>query len=80
MDTSVDITAHILVPKHSKLSPEEVSALLKELNISINQLPKILKTDPGIRHLNAESDDVILIERDSPTSGKAKYYRMVIFG
>lgn len=80
MDTSVDITTHILVPKHSKLSMEEVHALMEKLNISVNQLPKILKSDPAIRHLDVEVGDVILIERDSPTSGKANYYRVVING
>ncbi|HIH15191.1 MAG: DNA-directed RNA polymerase subunit H [archaeon GW2011_AR17] len=80
MDISVDITAHILVPKHSKMSMEEANALLEKLNISINQLPKILKSDPAIHNLNAEVGDIILIERNSPTSGKANYYRAVING
>ncbi len=80
MDSSVDITTHILVPKHSKLSMDELNALLEKLNISISQLPKILKSDPAIRNLNPEVGDVILIERDSPTSGKANYYRVVING
>src|SRR3989338_5615869 len=60
MDISVDITAHILVPKHSKMSMEEANALLEKLNISINQLPKILKSDPAIHNLNAEVGDIIL--------------------
>ena len=80
MDISVDITAHILVPKHSKLTVEETNALLDKLNISINQLPKILKSDPAIRQINAEVGDIIIIERESPTSGKANYYRVVING
>ena len=80
MDSSVDITTHILVPKHSKLSMDELNALLEKLNISISQLPKILKSDPAIRNLNPEVGDVILIERDSHTSGKANYYRVVING
>jgi len=68
------------VPKHTKLTIEETNALLGTLNISINQLPKILKSDPAIKHLNAEVGEVICIERNSPTAGKANYYRMVING
>jgi len=80
MDGSVEITTHILVPNHSKLTVEEAHALLEKLNISINQLPKILKSDPAIRNLNAEPGDVIKIVRSSQTTGTSDYYRMVING
>ncbi|MSR86145.1 DNA-directed RNA polymerase subunit H [Candidatus Woesearchaeota archaeon] len=80
MDTNTEISAHILVPKHRKLSIEETNVLLEKLNISVNQLPRILQSDPAIRHLNAEPGEVICIERDSPTAGKANYYRVVING
>ena len=80
MDSSVDITAHILVPKHSKLTVEEMNDVLTRLNITVHQLPKILKSDPAIRHLPIEVGDVIQIERVSPTTGKALYYRAVING
>lgn len=80
MDNSIEISTHILVPKHSKLSVEETNKLLDKLNISVNQLPKILKSDPAIRHIETEPGDVICIERNSPTAGKANYYRVVING
>ena len=80
MDNSVDISTHILVPKHSKLSEEETTALLEKLNISVNQLPKILKSDPAIRHIAIEPGEVICVERNSSTAGKTNYYRVVING
>lgn len=80
MDNNIDISAHILVPKHRRLSVEETNVLLETLNISVNQLPKILKSDFAIRHMDAEPGEVICIERDSPTAGKANYYRVVING
>jgi len=80
MDSSVDITAHILVPKHSKLTVEEMNGVLVKLNISVHQLPKILKSDPAIRHIAVEVGDVIKVERESPTTGTANYYRVVING
>lgn len=75
-----DVTNHVLVPKHTKLGPEEKEELLTRLQIAISQLPYILKADPAIRTLNAEVGDVIKIERKSPTMEKTMYYRMVVSG
>ncbi len=80
MDKNVDVVQHILVPKHTKLSSEEMDKLLIELNITSSQLPKILKSDAAIKHMNAEPGEVIEIERASPTAGKTKFYRVVING
>ena len=80
MDNLIEISTHILVPKHTKLSLEETTTLLEKLNISVNQLPRILKSDPAIRHMDAEPGEVICIERNSPTAGKANYYRVVVSG
>ena len=80
MDKNIDITQHVLVPKHTKLSQEEAEKILSNLNIISSQLPKILKTDAAIKHLNIEPGEIIEIERDSPTAGKTKFYRGVING
>jgi DNA-directed RNA polymerase subunit H len=75
---TVDITKHQLVPKHSVLADSKKEKLFKEFNISSRQLPKIIVDDPAIIKLDAKAGDVILIERDSKTSGVTKYYRVVI--
>jgi DNA-directed RNA polymerase subunit H len=80
MDANVDVTKHILVPKHIKMSEGEVQALLEKYNISINQLPKILKSDAAIKNLNPEVGEVFKIERESITAGKSFYYRAVVHG
>ncbi len=80
MDSTVEISKHILVPKHTKISEEEIKVILDKYNISLNQLPKILKSDPAIKNLNAEVGDVIKIERDSPTMGTVDFFRAVIHG
>ncbi len=77
---NVDIRKHMLVPEHSKLTKKEMQELLEKYNLSLNDLPKILLTDPAIEKLNAKEGDVIKIMRDSPTAGKAIYYRVVING
>jgi DNA-directed RNA polymerase subunit H len=69
---------HVLVPVHSKLNKEECEEVLKKYNVSKMQLPKILISDPAIAHLKADIDDIIMIERKSPTKGTAVYYRVVV--
>jgi len=74
------VTEHNLVPKHLKLTKEKKKDLLEKYNITIKELPKILKEDPAIRHLKVIPGDVIKIVRASGTSGKSVYYRVVISG
>jgi len=72
------VQKHHYVPKHTKLSEEEAKKLLEYYNISPRQLPKILKTDPAIQHLNPKPGDIIKIERKSKTAGKSYFYRVVV--
>ncbi len=72
------IDKHSLTPKHSKLGEKEKEALFKRYNITLNELPKILKEDPAIQSLGAKPGDVIKIIRKSPTAGEAVFYRGVI--
>lgn len=69
---------HSLVPLHEKLSASEAKELFEYHNITIKELPKILKSDPAIRHLEVEENDIIKITRMSPTAGKTSFYRGVI--
>jgi DNA-directed RNA polymerase subunit H len=71
------IDKHSLIPKHVKLSDKEKEALLKKYNITLSELPKILKDDPAIQSIGAKSGDVIKIIRKSPTAGEAVFYRGV---
>tara|TARA_Y100000296_G_scaffold86401_1_gene126026 strand:- start:553 stop:762 length:210 start_codon:yes stop_codon:yes gene_type:complete len=68
---------HILQPKHSKLNKKESDELLKKLNISEAQLPKILSNDPALPE-NCNIGDIIKIERKSPNGKPAFYYRVVV--
>lgn len=78
MAEKFDIQAHKLVPKHTKLTDEEVQKLLEQFNISIRQLPKILKTDQAIKELDAKPGDVVKIERVSSVVGRTHFYRVVV--
>lgn len=63
---------HILQPKHSKISEKEVEELLKKLNISKAQLPRIFVSDPALPE-NCQVGDIIKIERAECT-----YFRVII--
>ena len=74
----VDITKHLLVPKHAKISDKEKKELLEQYAISVEELPKILTKDAAVKPLNAKPGDVIKISRKSPTAGEAVFYRGVM--
>ena len=69
---------HILIPKHRKLSEEESDNILKKYNISRKQLPRIRISDSAVLELNPKRGDIIEITRDSPTTGKSYFYRVVV--
>jgi DNA-directed RNA polymerase subunit H (RpoH/RPB5) len=66
---------HILQPKHTKLSQEEIKKLTSELNISLSQLPKIKIIDTALPE-GCEIGDLIKIER-AIEGKKTFYYRVV---
>jgi DNA-directed RNA polymerase I, II, and III subunit RPABC1 len=74
----INITHHFLVPKHEKITEDEVKKLMMELYITNRlNLPIMLKTDPIARYLDLSSGDVVRITRFSPTSGQYYSYRVV---
>lgn len=68
---------HILQHKHSKIKADEAEALLKKLNISSLQLPKIKRIDPAIP-ADVKIGDIIKIERKGDSEEKTVYYRIVV--
>lgn len=78
MASKKDQVQHILVPEHIKLSDKEKQELFETYNISLRELPKILKDDPAIQHMDVKENDVIMIKRNSSTAGATVFYRGVI--
>jgi DNA-directed RNA polymerase subunit H len=74
----LDVSNHILVPKHEKCSETEKKALLKKYNITIADLPKISVNDAAIVDMDLSPGDVVKITRESATAGEAVFYRVVI--
>lgn len=68
---------HILQPKHSKLNEKESEELLKKLNISKSQLPKIFSDDPALPEGSVQGN-IIKIERKTREGKISTYYRVVV--
>ena len=77
MADKFDITKHVLVPKHTKVSDKEKEKILDQYNISIKELPTISKNDPIVKKLEAKPGDVLKISRKSATAGETVFYRGV---
>lgn len=77
-ETDIDIFQSNLVPKHEILNGEEKSELLKQLNVSLKQLPRIKEDDPVIKMLQGKHGDVVRITRKSLVAGEYTHYRVVV--
>ena len=69
---------HVLVPKHEVLNAKDAEEVLNKYGATPSELPKIKEGDPAIGGVKINVGDIIKITRDSPTAGKAIYYRVVI--
>jgi len=67
---------HILQPKHTRLSQNEVNELNSKFNITISQLPKIALDDKALQP-GCNVGDVIRIERKDGDQ-IVFYYRVVV--
>ena len=74
------VAEHSLVPEHKKLNKEEKEALLEKYHITVKELPRILESDQSLQDITVEPGDVIKITRNSPTAGKAAYFRVIVRG
>lgn len=74
----LEIKNHILVPKHEKCSETEKKNVLQKFGAEIKDFPKININDAALYNLDVKPGDLIKITRDSPTAGKAIFYRVVI--
>ncbi|MFP4523314.1 MAG: DNA-directed RNA polymerase subunit H [Candidatus Nanoarchaeia archaeon] len=70
-------TTHVLVPKHEKLTQDEVQQLCKRYFISVSDLPSISIRDPAIIGMDVQLGDVIKITRKSLTAKQTVFYRGV---
>jgi DNA-directed RNA polymerase subunit H (RpoH/RPB5) len=68
----------MLVPQHEVISEKEKEELFKKYNITPDQLPKILDTDPVSVFIGAKPGQIVKIVRNSHTAKQAVAYRFVV--
>jgi DNA-directed RNA polymerase subunit H (RpoH/RPB5) len=73
-----DITKNIKVPKHEKLSNEELNILLQDFSVDIKNLPHIKIYDPISKWKGFEVGDVVKITRIEKDNDFQIYYRLVV--
>lgn len=73
-----DILKHELVPDHVVLKKNQITKMLKEIDVHPEQLPKIKLDDPVVKSIDAKVGDIIKITRKSQTAGKFITYRLVL--
>ncbi|MDH7517229.1 MAG: DNA-directed RNA polymerase subunit H [Candidatus Thermoplasmatota archaeon] len=73
-----DIMGHKLVPPHMIISDKERDEILKKYNITPDQLPRILNTDPVAVSIGAKPGQIVKIIRRSQTAKEAVAYRLVV--
>ena len=74
----LEIMRHNLVPTHEIISEKEQKEIMEKYNITPDQLPKILNTDPVSIFIGAQPGQIIKITRESHTAKEAVAYRLVV--
>jgi DNA-directed RNA polymerase subunit H (RpoH/RPB5) len=76
-DLQIDVTMHVLVPKHRLLSEEEKNTVLKEYSSEPRMFPKLSIDDPQSKFYGFEKHNMIEITNFSETGGIYVKYRIV---
>ncbi|XP_058105628.1 DNA-directed RNA polymerase V subunit 5A-like [Magnolia sinica] len=77
-DLLMNITKHVLKPKHEILTPEEKQKLLSKYNVEEKQLPRILEADAVATYYGLEPGQVVKVTYDSEVTGLHVTYRCVM--
>lgn len=74
----INISKHIIVPKHTIVSKEKRNEVLQKYFTKIENLPRILREDPMAKYIGALPNDLIEIKVYNETSGFTTQYRLCV--
>ena len=80
IDLQINLIDHIFVPKHYKLSPDEIQNLIESYKFNPKNAKRMYLDDPISKYYNLKIDDIVRIERPSKNSGISIDYRVVFPG
>lgn len=75
---AMNIPAHLSVPPHRLMAPEEVADLLATQRKQLRDLPSIYASDPPVIWCGGREGHVVEITRPSEVASRAMYYRRVV--
>ncbi|CAJ1914413.1 unnamed protein product [Sphenostylis stenocarpa] len=76
-DLLVNITKHVLKPKHEVLTDRQKKNLLKKFNVEEKQLPRLLRTDAIARYYGLERGQVVKVTYSGEITQMHVTYRCV---
>ncbi|KAJ4836105.1 hypothetical protein Tsubulata_004208 [Turnera subulata] len=76
-DLLVDITKHVINPRHQILSNKEKQRLLEKHNIEDKQLPRLSKDDAIARYYGLQKGQVVKFMYDGDITGSFVSYRCI---
>lgn len=74
----INITEHMLVPKHIVMTTEESKQILEAYCAKKKDMPFILTSDPVAKYYNMKNGEVVKIIRPSVMTVEAPFYRIVV--
>ncbi|XP_038980618.1 DNA-directed RNA polymerase V subunit 5A-like isoform X2 [Phoenix dactylifera] len=74
----VNITKHVLKPRHDVLTEEEKQKLLKKYNVEDSQLPRMLETDAVARYYGLQKGQVVKVTYDGELTRSHVTYRCIM--
>ncbi|XP_010247052.1 PREDICTED: DNA-directed RNA polymerases IV and V subunit 5B-like [Nelumbo nucifera] len=77
-DLLINITKHVLKPKHEILTPEEKEKILNKYSLEDKQMPRMLQSDAIARYYGLEKGQVVKVIYSGEITGSHVTYRCVV--